>query len=129
MVKEFSDVFPEEIPRLPPKREIDFDMELEPRARYISNPPYRMTPAKLKELKVQLEDLLQKDYIRPSVSPWEAPMLFVKKKGSTLRLCITYRELNKITVKNKYPLPRIDDLFDQPQGKGGMGAFWKIELR
>jgi len=72
-----------------------------------------MAPAKLRELKIQLEDLLQKGYIRSSVSPWGAPVLFVKKKDRTLRLCVDYRELNKVIIKNKYPLPRIDDLFDQ----------------
>ena len=72
-----------------------------------------MAPAELRELKIRLEDLLQKGYIRPSVSPWGAPILFVKKKDGTLRLCVDYRELNKVTIKNKYPLPRIDDLFDQ----------------
>jgi len=100
VVKEFLDVFPEEIHGLPPKREIDFEIELEPSARPISKPPYRMAPAKLRELKVQLEDLLQKGYIRPCASPWDAPLLFVKKKDETLRLCVDYRELNKVTVKN-----------------------------
>jgi len=108
VVKEFPDVFPEEIPGLSPKREINFKIELEPSARPISKPPYRMAPIELREL----EDLLQKRYIRPSVSPWGAPVLFVKKKDGTLMLCMDYRELNKVDVKNKYPLPRIDDLFD-----------------
>ena len=85
-----------------------------------------MAPTELKELKLQLDELLQKGFIRPSVSPWGAPVLFVKKKDGTLRLCIDYRELNKITIKNKYPLPRIDDLFDQLQGAG---VFSKIDLR
>ena len=125
VVKEFLDVFPEEIPGLPPKRQIDFEIELEPSTRPISKPPYRMAPAELRELKIQLEDLLQKGYIRPSVSPWGAPVLFVKKKDGTLRLCVDYRELNS-TIKNKYLLPRIDDLFDQLQG---MGVFSKIDLR
>ena len=85
-----------------------------------------MTPTELKELKLQLEELLQKGFIKPSVSPWGAPVLFVKKKDGTLRLCIDYRELNKITIKDKYPLLRIDDLFDQLQGAG---VFSKIDLR
>ena len=81
---------------------------------------------KLKELKLQLQELLEKGFIRPSVSPWGAPMLFVKKKDGTLRLCVDYRQLNKMTVKNKYPLPRIDDLFDQLKGAS---VFLKIDLR
>ncbi|KAL0532575.1 hypothetical protein IC582_031288 [Cucumis melo] len=85
-----------------------------------------MTPAELKELKVQLQELLDKGFIRPSVSPWGAPVLFVKKKDGSMRLCIDYRELNKVTVKNRYPLPRIDDLFDQLQGAT---VFSKIDLR
>ena len=92
----------------------------------ISKAPYQMAPIELKELKVQLQELLDKGFIRPSYSPWGAPVLFVKKKDGTLRLCIDYRELNKITVKNKYPLPRIDDLFDQLQGAS---VFSKIDLR
>jgi len=78
----------------------------------ISIAPYRMAPTELRELKIQLQELLDKGFIHPSVSPWGAPVLFVKKKDGTLRLCIDYRQLNKVTVKNKYPLPRIDDLFD-----------------
>ena len=85
-----------------------------------------MAPTKLKELKTQSKELLQKGFIRPSVSPWGAPVLFVKKNDRTLRLCIDYRELNKITIKNKYPLSRIDDLFHQLQGAG---VFSKIDLR
>ena len=85
-----------------------------------------MAPMKLKELKLQLQELLEKGFIRPSVSPWGAPMLFVKKKDGTLRLCVDYRQLNKMTVKNKHPLPRIDDLFDQLKGAS---VFSKIDLR
>ncbi|KAL9251810.1 Transposon Ty3-G Gag-Pol polyprotein-like protein [Drosera capensis] len=85
-----------------------------------------MAPAELKELKTQLEELLEKGYIRPRVSPWGAPVLFVKKKDGSMRLCIDYRELNKITIKNRYPLPRIDDLFDQLQGAS---VYSKIDLR
>ena len=84
-----------------------------------------MAPLELKELKLQLQELLEKGFIRPSVSPWGAPVLFVKKKDGTLRLCIDYRQLNKLTVKNKYPLPRIDDLFDQLKG---LRIFSKIDL-
>ena len=92
----------------------------------ISIAPYRMAPMELKELKKQLEELLDKGFIRPSTSPWGAPVLFVKKKDGSLRLCIDYRQLNRITVKNKYPLPRIDDLLDQLKGAT---VFSKIDLR
>ncbi|XP_073135163.1 uncharacterized protein [Henckelia pumila] len=126
VVSEFADVFPDEIPGLPPYREIDFNIELMPGTVPISKVPYRMTPVELKELKDQLEDLLAKGYIRPSVSPWGAPVLFVRKKDDSMRLCIDYRQLNKATVKNKYPLPRIDDLFDQLQGSS---VYSKIDLR
>ena len=94
---------------------IDFAIDLEPGTKPISIPPCRMAPAELKELKDQLQDLLEKGFIRPSVSPWGAPVLFVKKKDGSMRMCIDYRQLNKVTIKNKYPLPRIDDLFDQLQ--------------
>ena len=92
----------------------------------VSKAPYRMAPTELKELKVQLQELLDKKFIRPSTSPWGAPVLFAKKKDGSLRLCIDYRELNKVIVKNKYPLPRIDDLFDQLQGAQ---VFSKVDLR
>ena len=88
--------------------------------------PYRMAPAELKELKSQIHELLEKKFVRPSYSPWGAPVLFVKKKDETMRMCIDYRELNKVTIKNKYPLPRIDDLFNQLQG---YAVFSKIDLR
>lgn len=126
VVAEFVDVFPDEISGLPPDREIDFKINLIPGTIPISKAPYRMAPAELKELKVQLEEMLEKGFIRPSTSPWGAPVLFVRKKDGTLRLCIDYRELNKVTVKNKYPLPRIDDLFDQLQGSS---VYSKIDLR
>ncbi|KAL0560150.1 hypothetical protein IC582_000544 [Cucumis melo] len=112
VVRDYPDVFPEELPGLPPHREVEFAIELDPGTVPISRAPYRMAPAELKELKVQLQELLDKGFIRPSVSPWGAPVLFVKKKDGSMRLCIDYRELNKVTVKNRYPLPRIDDLFD-----------------
>ncbi|KAL0546686.1 hypothetical protein IC582_016598 [Cucumis melo] len=126
VVRDYPDVFPEELPGLPPHREVQFSIELEPGTVPISRAPYRMAPAELKELKVQLQELLDKGFIRPSVSPWGAPVLFVKKKDGSMRLCIDYRELNKVTVKNRYPLPRIDDLFDQLQGAT---VFSKIDLR
>eukprot|EP00253_Pinus_taeda_P011347 PITA_11347 len=126
VIQEFVDVFPEEIPGLPPKRDIDFTIELVPRAAPVSRAPYRMSIPELTELKIQLQELLDKNYIHPSVSPWEAPVLFVKKKDGTLRMCIDYRQLNKLTIKNKYPLPRIDELFDQVKGAI---VFSKIDLR
>ncbi|KAL0539655.1 hypothetical protein IC582_023871 [Cucumis melo] len=126
VVRDYPDVFPEELPGLPPHIEVQFAIELEPGTVPISRAPYRMAPAELKELKVQLQELLDKGFIRPSVSPWGAPVLFVKKKDGSMRLCIDYRELNKVTVKNRYPLPRIDDLFDQLQGAT---MFSKIDLR
>ncbi|KAL5538128.1 hypothetical protein UlMin_046157 [Ulmus minor] len=126
IVRDFVDVFPEELPGLPPDREIQFEIELLPGTAPISKAPYRMAPAELKELQAQLQDLLDKRFIRPSHSPWGAPVLFVKKKDGTLRMCIDYRELNKVTVKNRYPLPRIDDLFDQLKGAT---IFSKIDLR
>ena len=111
VLKYFEDVF-KEVPGLPPKRDIDFSINLMPRAPPMSKTPYRMSTPELRELQMQLEELIKKGYIRPSVSPWGAPVLFVKKKDETLRLCIDFRQLSKVTVKNKYPLPRIDDLFD-----------------
>ncbi|KAA0035443.1 ty3-gypsy retrotransposon protein [Cucumis melo var. makuwa] len=109
-----------------PEVSLSSELVLEPGAASISRAPYRMAPAELKELKVQLQELLDKGFIRPSVSPWGAPVLFVKKKDGSMRLCIDYRELNKMTVKNCYPLPKIDDLFDQLQGAI---VFSKIDLR
>ncbi|KAD3641324.1 hypothetical protein E3N88_30548 [Mikania micrantha] len=126
VVCEFPDVFPEKLPGIPPDREVDFTIDLVPGAEPVSKAPYRMAPTELKELKEQLEELLDLGFIRPSVSPWGAPVLFVKKKDGTMRLCIDYRELNKITIRNRYPLPRIDDLFDQLQGAK---CFSKIDLR
>ncbi|KAA0056189.1 ty3-gypsy retrotransposon protein [Cucumis melo var. makuwa] len=126
VVRDYPDVFPKELPRLPPHREIEFAIELEPETVPISRAPYRMAPAELKEPTVQLQELFDKGFIRPSVSPWGAPVLFDKKKDGSMRLCIDYRELNKVTIKTKYPLPRIDDLIDQLQGDT---VFSKIDLR
>ena len=126
VVRDFKVVFPEDLPGLPPDREIEFEIDLVPGTAPISKAPYRMAPAELKELHTQLQELLDKGFIRPSYSPWGAPVLFVKKKDGTMRLCIDYRELNKVTIRNKYPLPRIDDLFDQLQGAT---VFSKIDLR
>ncbi|XP_075485291.1 uncharacterized protein LOC142525011 [Primulina tabacum] len=126
IVREFPDVFTEELSGTVPNREVEFEIDLVPGAAPISKAPYRMAPAELKELKEQLQELLDKRQIRPSVSPWGAPVLFVKKKDGSMRLCIDYRELNKITIKNRYPLPRIDDLFDQLKGAA---VFSKLDLR
>ena len=125
-VSDFPDVFPKEFPGLPPQREIEFAIDVVPGATPASITPYRMAPLELKELKLQLQELLEKGFIRPSVSPWGAPVFFVKKKDGTLRLCVDYKQLNKLTVKNKYPVPRIDDLFDQLKG---VSIFSKIDLR
>jgi hypothetical protein len=113
VVCEYADVFPDELPRMPPDRDIEFAIELQPGTAPISKRPYRMPPAELAELKKQLQELLDKGFIRPSTSPWGCPALFVKKKDESLRLCIDYHPLNEVTIKNKYPLPRIDVLFDQ----------------
>ena len=125
-VSDFSDVFPEELLGFPPHREIEFSIDVVPGATSTSITPYIMAPLELKESKLQLQELLEKGFIRPSVSPWGAPVLFVKKKDGTLRLCIDYRQLNKLTVKNKYLLPRIDDFFDQLKSAS---IFLKIDLR
>ncbi|KAL8147704.1 hypothetical protein AgCh_005141 [Apium graveolens] len=126
VVNEFPDVFPDDLPGLPPDREIEFAIDLPPETKPVSKAPYRMAPVEMKELETQLQDLLEKGVIRPSVSPWGAPVLFVKKKDGSMRLCIDYQELNKLTIKNKYPLPRIDDLFDQLRR---VVWFSKIDLR
>ncbi|KAK5771526.1 hypothetical protein PVK06_047743 [Gossypium arboreum] len=126
VVCEYPDVFPEELPGLPPLQEVEFGIELVPRTTLISIAPYRMAPTELKELKSQLQELTDRGFARPSFSPWGAPVLFVKKKDGTMRLCIDYRQLNRVTIKNKYLLPRIDDLFDQLKGAT---VFSKIDLR
>ncbi|KAH0773630.1 hypothetical protein KY290_010767 [Solanum tuberosum] len=126
VVNEFSKVFPDDLPDIPPEWEIDFGIDLLPDTQPISIPPYRMALAELKELKEQLKDLLDKGFIQPSISPWGAPVLFVRKNDGSLSMCIDYRQLNKVTIKNKYPLPRIDNLFDQLQGAS---YFSKIDLR
>ena len=126
MIREFPDVFPEELPGVPPERKVDLSIEVVQGTTPISRAPYRMAPTELKELKTQLQELLDKGFIQPSVSPWGAPILFVKNKDSTLRMCIDYQQINKVTVKNKYPLPRIEDLFDQLKGAS---VFSKIDLQ
>ena len=126
VVSDFLDVFPDELPGLPPQREIEFKIDLYPGTEPISIAPYRMAPLELKELRKQLDQLLNTGFIRLSTSPWGAPVLFVKKHDETLRLCTDYRRLNRVIVKNKYPLPRIDDLFDQLRGSK---YYTKIDLR
>jgi hypothetical protein len=125
-VSEFLDVFPEELPGMPPDREIEFVIELVPGTARIFKRPYRMAANQLAELKEQLQELLHKGYIYPSASPWGAPVIFVPKKDGTQRICVDYRSLNEVTIKDMYPLPRIDDLFDQLKGDC---FFSKIDLR
>jgi hypothetical protein len=110
---EFPDIFPEDLSGMPPDRDVEFVIELQPGTAPISRQPYKITPMELAELKVQLNELLGKGYIRPSSSPWGCPALFVKKKDQSLMLCVDYQPLNAVTIKNKYPLSRIDILFDQ----------------
>jgi hypothetical protein len=107
-VSEFLDIFLEELPGMPPDRKIEFVIELVPGTAPIFKRPYRMAANQLAELKEQLQELLDKGYIRPSASPWGAPVIFVPKKDGTQRMCVDYRSLNEVTIKNKYPLPRID---------------------
>ena len=126
VVCEYVDVFLDELPGLPPQRVVDFGIELHPCTSPISMTSHRLAPVELQELRVQLQELLDKGFIRPSTSPWGAPVLFAKKKDKTLRLCIDYRQLNRVTIKNRYPLPRIDDLFDQLRGAR---VYSKIDLR
>jgi len=109
-------VFPDDITDLPPEREVEFAIDFVSGTSPISIAPYWMTASELGELKKQLEELLKKQFIRPSVSPWGSPVLLVKKKDGSMRLCVDYRQLNKVTIKNQYPLPRIDDLMDQLVG-------------
>jgi hypothetical protein len=109
-------VFPEELPGMPHKRKVEFAIDLIPGTVPISKRAYRVSRPELVELKKQIAELLEKGYIRPSTSPWAAPMLFVEKKDGAKRMCIDYRSLNEVTVKNKYPLPMIEDLFDQFRG-------------
>jgi hypothetical protein len=126
VVRDFLDVFPEELPGMPPDREVEFVIDLLPGTAPISKRPYKMVVEELKELKKQLTELQEAGYIRLSSSPWGAPVLFVQKKDGSQRMCVDYRSLNDVTVKNKYPLPRIEDLFDQMRGAR---VFSKIDLR
>ncbi|GJU64233.1 putative reverse transcriptase domain-containing protein [Tanacetum coccineum] len=126
IVRDFPEVFPEDLSGLPPTRQVEFQIDLMPGVAPVARAPYRLAPSKMKELSEQLQELSDKGFIRPNSSPWGAPVLFVKKKDGSFRMCIDYRELNKLTVKNRYPLPRIDDLFDQLQGSS---VYSKIDLR
>ncbi|GJR64568.1 putative reverse transcriptase domain-containing protein [Tanacetum coccineum] len=126
VVRDFPEVFPKDLPGLPPTRQVEFHIELIPGATPVARAPYRLAPAEMKKLAEQLKELSDKGFIRPSSSPWGAPILFVKKKDGSFRMCIDYRELNKLTVKNRYPLSRIDGLFDELQGSS---IYSKIDLR
>nr|GEX47410.1 putative reverse transcriptase domain-containing protein [Tanacetum cinerariifolium] len=126
IVQNFPEVFPEDLLGLPPTRPVEFQIDLVPGTAPVAWAPYRLALSKMKELAEQLKELSDKGFIRPSSSPWGAPVLFVKKKDGSFRMCIDYRELNKLTVKNRYPLPRIDDLFDQLQG---FSVYSEIDLR
>nr|GFC39825.1 putative reverse transcriptase domain-containing protein [Tanacetum cinerariifolium] len=126
IIQDFPEVFPEDLPGLPPARPVEFQIDLIPGAAPVARAPYRLDTSEMKELSEQLQKLSDKGFIRTSSSPWVAPVLFVKKKDGSFRMCIDYRELNKLTVKNRYPLLRIDDLFDQLQGSS---IYSKIDLR
>ncbi|GKF33911.1 hypothetical protein Tco_0107111, partial [Tanacetum coccineum] len=125
-VQKFLEVFPKDLPGLTPTRQVEFQIYLVPGAAHVARSSYRLAPSKLQELFTQLQELSDKGFIRPSSSPWGAPILFVKKKDGSFQMCIDYRELNKLTMKNRYPLSRIDDLFDQLQGSS---VYSKIDLR
>nr|GFC88498.1 putative reverse transcriptase domain-containing protein [Tanacetum cinerariifolium] len=125
IVRNFPEVFPEDLLGLPLTQPVEFQIDLVPGAAPVARAPYRLAPSEMKELAEQLKELSDKGFIRPSSSPWGAPVLFVKKKDGSFRMCIDYQKLNKLTVKNRYPLPRIDDLFDQLQGSS---VYSKIDL-
>ncbi|GKE62146.1 hypothetical protein Tco_1512513 [Tanacetum coccineum] len=124
--REFLEVFPEDLPGLPPVCQVEFQIDLIPGVEPVARAPYILAPSEMQELSNQLQELADRGFIRPSNSPWGAPVLFVKKKDGSFRMCIDYQELNKLTVKNRYPLPVIDDLFDQLQGSS---IYSKIDLR
>ncbi|GJS51907.1 putative reverse transcriptase domain-containing protein [Tanacetum coccineum] len=126
IVRDFPEVFLEDLSGIPPTRQVGFQIDLIPYAAPVARAPYRLAPSEMKELSDQLQELSDKGFIRPSSSPWGASVLFVKKNDGSFWMCIDYRELNKLTVKNHYPLPRIDDLFDQLQGSS---VYSKIDLR
>ncbi|GKE99113.1 hypothetical protein Tco_0022464, partial [Tanacetum coccineum] len=126
VIRDFPEVFPEDLPGLSSPRQVEFRIDLILGAAPMARAPYRLAPSEMKELSKQLQELLEKGFIRSSSSPWGAPVLFVKKKDGSFRICIDYQELNKLTIKSQYPLPRIDDLFDQLQGSS---VYKKIDLR
>ncbi|GJR49678.1 hypothetical protein Tco_1400199 [Tanacetum coccineum] len=126
VIRDFPEVFPDDLPGLPPPRQVEFQIDLVSGAAPVTRAPYRLAPSQMKELSGQLQELMEKGFIRPSSSPWGASVLFVKKKDRSFCMCIDYRELNKLTIKNRYPLSRIDDLFDQLQGSS---VYSKIDLR
>ena len=112
VVRDYPDVFPDELPGIPQERQVEFMIDLVPSAALIAKTPYRLAPPEMQEMSTQLRELLDKGFFRLNCSPWGALILFVKKKDGSHRMCIDYRELNKVTVKNCYPLPKIDDLFN-----------------
>jgi hypothetical protein len=126
VVSEFLDVFPKDLPGMPPEQKVEFAIELLPGTAPIFKRAYRVSGPELVGLKKQIDELSEEGYIQPSTSPWAAPVLFVEKKDGTKRMCIDYRALNEVTIKNKYPLPRLEDLFDQLRGAS---VFSKIDLR
>jgi hypothetical protein len=128
VVNEFPDVFPEELSVMPPDRDIEFVIELKPGTTPIYKTPYSMATPELAELMEHIKELLEKGFIHPSSSPWGAPVIFVLKKDGTQRLCMDYHALNEVTVKNKYPLHRIDDLFDQLCGACSLRSIFDRDI-
>ncbi|GJY29756.1 hypothetical protein Tco_0405523 [Tanacetum coccineum] len=126
LIQKELEIFPEDLPGIPPARQVKFRIDLTPGTAPIAWAPYQLAPFEMKELSNQLKEISYKGFIRPNSSPWGAPALFVEKKDGSFRMCIDYRDLSKPTVKNRYPLPRIDDLFDQLQGSS---VYSKIDLR
>jgi hypothetical protein len=126
VVSEFPDVFPKDLPCMLPERKVEFAIELIPSTAPICKRAYRVSGLELVELKKQIDEMSEKGYIRLSTSPWATPVLFMEKKDGTKRMCVDFRALNEVTIKNKYPLPRIEDLFDQLRGAS---VFSKIDMR